>query len=48
MLFMVTMTHTAESCPGNDPQKLKEAIEALEKFPFHKTLCLLQWDTYTI
>ncbi len=26
MLFMVTMTHTAESCPGNNPQKMPEAM----------------------
>jgi len=31
MLFLITMTHTAESCPGNDPEKLQEGIEALEK-----------------
>ncbi len=31
MLFLVTMTHTAESCPGYDSEKLEEAIGALEK-----------------
>ena len=31
MLFLVTMTHTAESCPGYDPKKLEETIEAVEK-----------------
>ncbi len=31
MLFLVTMTHTAESCPGYDPEKLEETIEAMEK-----------------
>jgi len=25
------MTHTAESCPGSDPEKLEEGIKALEK-----------------
>ena len=28
MLFMVTMTHTAENCPGNNPQKMPEAMAA--------------------
>ena len=31
MLFLITMTHTPESCPGNDPEKLEESIAALEK-----------------
>ncbi|GAI83142.1 unnamed protein product [marine sediment metagenome] len=31
MLFLITMTHTAESCPGYDPEKLEEGIAALEK-----------------
>ena len=28
MLFMVTMTHTAENCPGNNRQKMPEGIAA--------------------
>ncbi len=27
MLFMVTMTHTAESCPGNNPEKTPEEVK---------------------
>lgn len=30
MLFMVTMTHTAENCPGNNPQKMPEAMESVD------------------
>ena len=30
-LFLITMTHTAESCPGNDPEKMSETIESAEK-----------------
>jgi len=31
MLFMVTMTHTAESCPGNNPEKMPEAMESVDR-----------------
>ncbi len=31
MLFMLTMTHTAESCPGNNPEKMPEAVEAMDR-----------------
>ncbi len=31
MLFMVTMTQTAESCPANNPEKMPETMEAGER-----------------
>ena len=31
MLFLVTMTHTAENCPAYDPEKMREGIESAEK-----------------
>ena len=31
MLFLVTMTHAAESCPGYDPERMREGIELVDK-----------------
>lgn len=30
MLFLVTMTHSAESCPSNNPEKMPEAMESVD------------------
>lgn len=31
MLFHITMTHTPNECPGYDPDKMKEMVEAPSK-----------------
>jgi muconolactone delta-isomerase len=31
MLFHVTMTHTADDCPGYNPDKMKDMVAASEK-----------------
>jgi len=39
MLFLVTMSHSAEKCPANDPEKMRETIEIVDKIePMAKEL----------